>query len=141
MPCRAARRLGRRGAILLSFGSLWALYGFGQLMEPLPSNNGVRILLHLMPLDAWAWCWIACGITAIAASPLPQGRDWFGFPALLLIVAPWMCSYLVSWWPLGDNPRGWVTALIWAVAAVPVIVVAGWQEPLRPKELRLDDER
>jgi hypothetical protein len=138
---RVARILGRRGTFLASFGTLWALYGFGQLMEPLPDTRGIRTLLHLMPLDAWAGCWIACGLIAIAASPLPQGRDWIGFPALLLIVAPWMGSYLVSWWPLGDNPRGWVTALIWAVAAVPVIVVAGWREPPRPKELRVADER
>ncbi|GAA4799482.1 hypothetical protein [Streptomyces ziwulingensis] len=133
MTCRAARKFGRRGAFLFSFGCLWTLYGFGQLMEPLPDTSGIQLLLHIRPLDWWAWGWIACGILAIVASPLSQGRDWFAFPALLLIVAPWMCSYLVSWWPLGDNPRGWVTALIWAVAAVPVIVVAGWRESPRPE--------
>ncbi|MFF2101000.1 hypothetical protein [Streptomyces sp. NPDC058202] len=136
---RAARLLGRRGAFLASFGGLWALYGFGQLMEPLPDTHGIRTLLHLMPLDAWAWCWIVAGLVAITASPLPQGRDWYGFPALLLIVVPWMCSYLVSWWPLGDNPRGWVTALIWAVAAVPVMVAAGWREPPQPKRVSGDE--
>lgn len=136
---RAARRLGRRGGFLLAFGSLWALYGFGQLMEPLPDTSGIQLLLHAWPLDIWAWCWIACGLTAVTAAPQPQGRDWYGFPALLLIVAPWMCSYLVSWWPLGDNPRGWVTALIWAVAAVPVIVVAGWREPPTPERVSVDE--
>ncbi|MFD7705728.1 hypothetical protein [Streptomyces sp. NPDC059786] len=135
MACRADQILGRRGSFLAAFGTLWALYGFGQLVEPLPDTRGIRTLLHLMPLDAWAWCWIAAGLIAITAAPLPTGRDWYAFPALLLIVAPWMCSYLVSWWPLGDNPRGWVTALIWAVAAVPVIVVAGWQEPPRLKRV------
>lgn len=114
---------------------LWALYGFGQLVEPLPDTRGIRLLLNVMPLDAWAGCWIVCGLVAVAASGLPEGRDWLGFPALLVIVVPWMVSYLVSWWPLGDTTRGWVTALIWAVAAVPVIVVAGWREPPRPKKL------
>ncbi|MFJ2676411.1 hypothetical protein [Streptomyces sp. NPDC087525] len=132
---RAARILGRRGAFLLSFGGLWLLYGFGQLMEPLPDTRGIRLLLRLMPLDAWAVCWIVAGLFAVVAACLPQGLDWFGFPALLLIVVPWMLSYFFSWWPLGDNPRGWVTALIWAVATVPVIVVAGWREPPRPKRV------
>ena len=139
MRCRALRRLcrilGRRGAFLASFGALWALYGFGQLMEPLPDTRGIRLLLHVMPLDAWAACWIVAGCVAITAALLPQGRDWVGFPALLLIVVPWMLSYLVSWWPLGDNTRGWVTALIWLVATVPVIVVAGWREPPQPKRV------
>ena len=139
MPRRVARRLsrilGRRGAFLASFGTLWMLYGFGQLVEPLPDTRGIRLLLYVMPLDVWAWCWIALGLIAVASAVLPEGRDWPGFPALLVIVVPWMLSYLVSWWPLGDNARGWVTALIWAVAAVPVIVVAGWREPPRPKKL------
>ena len=139
MPRRVARRLsrilGRRGAFLASFGTLWALYGFGQLVEPLPDTRGIRLLLYLMPLDAWAWCWIALGLVAVASAALPEGRDWYGFPALLVLVVPWMLSYFVSWWPLGDTTRGWVTALIWAVATVPVIVVAGWREPPRPKKL------
>lgn len=139
MPRRVARRLsrilGRRGAFLASFGGLWMLYGFGQLVEPLPDTRGIRLLLNVMPLDVWACGWIACGLLAVASSALPEGRDWIGFPALLAIVVPWMLAYFVSWWPLGDTTRGWVTALIWAVAAVPVIVVAGWREPPCPKEL------
>lgn len=132
---RLSRILGRRGAFLASFGTLWMLYGFGQLVEPLPDTRGIRLLLNVMPLDAWACCWIACGLLAVASAWLPEGRDWIGFPALLAIVVPWMLAYVLSWWPLGDTTRGWVTALIWAVATVPVIVVAGWREPPRPKEL------
>ncbi|MFC9268899.1 hypothetical protein ACFTXJ_14150 [Streptomyces zhihengii] len=139
MPRRIARRLsrilGRRGAFLAAFGSLWALYGYGQLVEPLPDTRGIRLLLHVMPLDGWAIVWIVCGLTAMACAVLPEGRDWPGFPALLVIVVPWMLAYFMSWQPLGDTTRGWVTALIWAVAAVPVIVVAGWREPIRPKKL------
>jgi hypothetical protein len=132
---RLTRTLGRRGAFLASFGGLWVLYGFGQLVEPLPTKTGIGLLLSFMPLVVWAWLWIATGLAALVAAVLPEGYDWFGFLALLMIVVPWMLAYLVGWWPLGDNPRGWVTALIWAVAAVPVIVVAGWREPPRPKRI------
>ncbi|MEU2075410.1 hypothetical protein [Streptomyces sp. NPDC013489] len=114
---------------------LWALYGFGQLVEPLPDTRGIRLLLHARPLEWWAWGWILCGLIAVMCAVLPEGRDWPAFPALLVIVVPWMLAYFMSWWPLGDTTRGWVTALIWAVATVPVIVVAGWREPPRPKKL------
>lgn len=133
MARRAARRLshmlGRRGAILLCYGGVWAFYGIGQLLRPLPDQRGIGLLLHVMPLNAWAVCWIIVGCAAIAAAWLPQGVDWFGFGALITMVVPWMLSYLASWWPLGDNPRGWISALVYLAITAPVLVVAGWAEP------------
>ncbi|GGV45549.1 hypothetical protein [Streptomyces spectabilis] len=142
MRCRAARRLarilGRRGAILLCYGTVWALYGYGQLVSPQPDQRGLRLLLDRIPLDAWAWMWIATGLLAVVFSWLPQGRDAPGFVALVLIVLPWMGAYAAAW-IMGEFERGWVAALIWGVIAVPVIVVAGWREPPRPKRLRAAD--
>jgi len=126
--------LGRRGAILLSYGSVWALYGYGQLISPQPDQRGLTLALQMLPLDAWACLFIAAGLVAVVAAWVPQGVDWFGFVALVLIVLPWMTSYLASW-ILGDFPRGWVAAAVWAVIAVPVLVVAGWREPPRMKRV------
>lgn len=138
MRCRAARRLmrmlGRRGAILLSYGTVWALYGYGQLVSPQPDQRGLTLATQVLPLHVWGWLWIATGILALGAAFVPQGVDWFGFVALVLIVLPWMLSYLVSWL-LGDFPRGWVAAAVWAVIAIPVIVAAGWREAPRPKRV------
>ncbi|MEU9470407.1 hypothetical protein AB0D78_28085 [Streptomyces avermitilis] len=139
MWCRAARRLmrmlGRRGAILLSYGTVWSLYGYGQLISPLREQQpGLGLALQLMPFTVWAVAWIVAGLLAVAAALLPQGVDWFGFVGLVLIVLPWTTSYLASWL-LGDFPRGWVAAAVWAAIAVPVIVVAGWREAPRPKRL------
>lgn len=139
MRCRAVRRLartlGRRGVILLAYGTVWALYGYGQLITPQPDQRGLDLILRAWPLQVWACLWIAAGLVAVVSAFLPQGRDAPGFVALVLIVIPWMLGYLVSWWPLGTFPRGWVAAAIWAVIAVPVIVVAGWREPPRPKRV------
>ena len=126
--------LGRRGAILLSYGSVWGLYGYGQLISPQPDQRGLTLALQMLPLDAWACLFIAAGLVAFVAAWVPQGVDWFGFVALVLIVLPWMTSYLASW-ILGDFPRGWVAAAVWAVIAVPVLVVAGWREPPRMKRV------
>jgi hypothetical protein len=128
------RLLGRRGAILLSYGTVWALYGYGQLVSPQPDQRGLTLATQVLPLHVWGWLWIATGILALGAAFVPQGVDWFGFVALVLIVLPWMLSYLVSWL-LGDFPRGWVAAAVWAVIAVPVIVAAGWREVPRPKRV------
>lgn len=136
--CRAVRRLGRmlgrRGAILLSYGTVWALYGYGQLVSPQPDQRGLTLATQIWPLYVWGWLFVTAGLLAAVAAFLRQGVDWFGFVALVLIVLPWMLSYFASW-ALGDFPRGWVAAAVWAVIAVPVIVVAGWREMPRPKRV------
>lgn len=126
--------LGRRGAILLSYGTVWSLYGYGQLISPPTAQPGLTLAMQMLPLTVWGLLWIATGLLALAAAALPQGADWFGFVALVLIVLPWTLSYLVSWMQ-GDFPRGWVAAAVWGAIAVPVIVTAGWREPVRPKRV------
>lgn len=136
MRCRAVRRLkrqlGRRGTILTCYGIVWLLYGYGQLISPQVDQRGLAMLLRLMPLDVWAWCWIAAGVIAVVCAWAPPGRDAAAFLALVLIVVPWTATYLVAWLS-GDSPRAWVAAAVWAVITVPVLVVAGWPEPPRRK--------
>ena len=132
MPRRVVRRLGRtlgrRGAILLCYGTVWARYGYAQITSPQPDQRGLQPILERVPLTVWGWLWVATGLTAVVSAWLPQGRDWVGFLALPAMVLPWMASFLLAWL-MGDYPRGWVAALVWAVIAVPVLVVAGWREP------------
>lgn len=126
--------LGRRGAILLCYGVVWSIIGYGQITSPAPDLRGLRLLLQMMPLDVWGCLWVASGLIAIVSAWLPQGRDWPGFLALPLMVLPWTVSYLLAW-IIGDFPRGWVAAVVWGAIAAPVLVVAGWREPPRPKRL------
>ena len=138
MPRRVARRLGRalgrRGAILLCYGIVWAIIGYGQITSPAPDLRGLRLLLQTMPLDVWGWIWVTSGLIAIVSAWLPQERDWPGFLALPLMVLPWTVSYLLAW-IIGDYPRGWLASVVWGAIAAPVLVVAGWREPPRPKRL------
>lgn len=138
MPRRIVRRLsgllGRRGAILLCYGVVWSIIGYGQITSPAPDLRGLRLLLQMMPLDVWGWIWVASGLIAIVSAWLPQEKDWPGFLALPLMVLPWAASYLLAW-IIGDFPRGWVAAVVWGAIAAPVLVVAGWREPPRPKRL------
>lgn len=142
MRCRALRRasriLGRRGTILLCYGIVWTAIGYGQISFPQPDQRGLTPLLSFAPLTFWGWCWIVAGLIAIVSAFLPQGVDWPGFLSLPAIVLPWMTSYLASWWPLGVFDRGWIAALVWAAISIPVLVVAGWGEPSRPKRIEND---
>lgn len=144
MPRRAVGRLvhrvGRRGAVLLLIGGLVLLYGIGQLARPIPDTRGLRLLLMVMDLRWWSLTWVVAGAVAIGCAFARQDRDWPGFTGLWLATIPWALSFFVSWWPLGDNPRGWITSLIFAsFGAIPLVIV-GWREPPRRAAHREHDE-
>lgn len=125
---RAAHRIGRRGAILALLGIISLAYGISLRSDP-PLTVGLRLALHATSLTGWSTAWIAAGICAVCCAPLR--RDWPGFTAIYLVSVPWSLSYLVSWWPLGENPRGWVTCLIFAAFGGVAVVTAAWPEPVR----------
>jgi hypothetical protein len=139
VPGQIVRRLGvmlgRRGAILLCYGAVWALYGYAQIASPPPDQRGLQPLLQLWSLDVWGGLWVAAGLLAMVSAWLPTGRDWMAFPALQLVVLPWMGCYLATWL-MGQYPRGWIAAAVWGLISVPVWVVAGWPEPPRAKRVR-----
>lgn len=137
---RLRRQLGRRGTILSCYGIVWILYGFGQLVTPQPDQRGLQYALYVAPLEVWAWLWIVVGVIAMTCAWAPPGRDAAGFIALVLIVVPWMVTYLAAWMA-GDLPRGWVAAAIWMLICIPIMVVAGWPEPPRRKRAEAPYER
>jgi hypothetical protein len=127
---RTAHRVGHRGALLTLLGAIALLYGISLLTQPpVPHPIGLRLLLGLMPLKCWGYTLAAAGVIAVLCAPLRQGRDWPGFAALTLVWLPWSLSFLTSWWPQHENPRGWVSALIFAVFSGVPAACAGWEEP------------
>ncbi|MFI2911104.1 hypothetical protein ACG2OD_23095 [Streptomyces sp. PDY-4] len=128
---RLTRRLGRRGALLTLKGIVATGYGSGQVVQPTGDPKGLALLLKWQPLDVWGWVWITAGVTALICAWLPPRRDWPGFLAVWLIATPWAMAYLVSWWPLGESPRGWVVALIFGAWGGVNLVAIGWEEPAR----------
>lgn len=128
--CRAGRRVGRRGAVLTLKGLMCALYGYSLVVQPPVDTRGIRLLLDLMPVQAWGWVWIAAGVVAMGCAWRRQGRDWPGFPAIFLVVGPWSFGSLASWW-LYSNPRGWASSAIWAAFGGVAAIVAAWPEPIR----------
>lgn len=133
---RLRARLGRRGAILQLTGAIAVLYGYGLWVQPSPDRSGLRLLLKGMPIHGWAVAWVCAGVTALVCAWLQEGRDWPGFTAVWLISVPWSLSYLTSWWPLGGNPRGWITAAIFGAFGLVCLTAVGWPEPSRSRTER-----
>lgn len=137
---RALRRVGRRGAILALKGLMSLLYGYSQLVQPIPNTTGIRLLLMALPSHGWAWAWVVAGSTALVCAPLREGRDWPGFAAVYLVASAWALSNLASWWLYG-NSRGWITAVIWAAFGGVAAVAAAWPEPRDCSDQGGADER
>lgn len=126
---RLTRLLGRRGALLTCKGIVAIGYGSGQVVQPTGDRQGLTLLLKAFPLQGWGWVWIAAGLIAVVCAWLPRRRDWPGFLAVWLIATPWAMAYLLSWWPLGESPRGWVVAMIFGAFGAVCLVAIGWDEP------------
>lgn len=128
---RLRRQLGRRGALLTMKGVMATGYGAGQVFEPTGDRHGLALLLKLRPLEFWGWAWVTAGVLALICAWLPPRRDWPGFLAVWLIATPWAMAYFLSWWPLGESPRGWVVAMIFGAFGAVCLVAIGWDEPER----------
>jgi hypothetical protein len=133
---RLRKRLGRRGALLTLKGLMAAGYGAGQVVEPTGDQDGLTLLLKAASLQAWGWAWITAGAIALGSAWLPARRDWPGFLAVWLIATPWAMAYLLSWWPLGSNPQGWVVASLFGAWGGVLLVAIGWDEPDRSEPPR-----
>lgn len=133
---RLLHRLGRRGALLTLKGTMALGYGSGQVVQPTGDEQGLTLLLKLCPLEVWGWAWVTAGALALVCAWVPRPHDWPGFVAVWLIASAWAGAYLVSWWPLGESPRGWVIALIFGAFGAVNLVAIGWDEPARQESPR-----
>lgn len=129
---RLLRRLpGRRGAYLFIAGAGWALYGVGILLDPQPGTvRSAVIMRELAPLQVWGWLWVCCGLLAAAAawSVCPRRQGW-GFAAASAPPILWAAAFAAAW--LTGEYDAWAGAATWAGAAVRLMIVAGWREPIR----------
>lgn len=127
---RYLRSLGRRGIILATLGTLWALTGAITLVAPDPSA-AYPLLSAAHRVRAAAW--IITGVTAIWYAHRRQGADAPGWAALYL-----MASYRVIAYGHGlilvalDHPHATIRAAFglgsWLALLVVIRVCSGWRE-------------
>lgn len=134
------RLLGRRGTFLCLFGLIWLGASYGFLSTPMarfttPEDTGLLSYLE----TPWAGLmWASGGIFAIVVGFLRrrmENRDEWGFIALLIPAMSWVMTYLWAWVTnlvsggLYGRPNGWLSALVWSIAVMAILVVAGWPDP------------
>lgn len=144
---RAARRLGRRGVLLLLSGAAWFLIGLsavGHHAEVHRFDNGhadpPNPLLVFFSNPNWGWAWVIFGSVAflwgsLRAHSFFRRHDAIGFNAILTPPFLWMVFYIWSFVvALATHGRqgrleSFYGVVVWLLVSLFIIVVAGWAEP------------
>ena len=139
---RWARRIGRRGVVMLLIGSAWTVTGMSQLLDPVErfSQPGPGGALHYADAPGWGAVWLVCGVVAVVCgvfhdrgSRVSVTEVW-GFNALLVPPVMW-CGfytwsavlYLIPGWEDG-SPRALPALLAWSAVVALLLTIADWRE-------------
>jgi hypothetical protein len=124
---RAFRHVvGRRGAALLCFAILDAVYAAG-LVWPGPNGGGATQVWFgsILPLWFWALWWLSATVVCTVGA-LNKRYDQAGFIAAISIKIWWGVLGLIGW-IAGQVPVS--APAVWLGLSVLVMLIAGWPEP------------
>jgi hypothetical protein len=124
------RTVGRRGATLI----LLALVDFAIGYSVYNAYDDGRDSLYLgqrvlLPLEVWGVLWwvVACILLITAFTR----RDAVGFAVGIGIKSAWCLAYAIGW-IIEDQPRAWISVIIWAGITVWLRIVSAWPEEVSP---------
>lgn len=120
-------RLGRRGAALLVFAALDAIYGIRLATVDPGTQEFYDWLAKTLPMWVSALVWLTIGACCLLYAFLPCDRP--AFSAAIGIKVLWGTLYLGGW-IIGDVADGWVSTAIWLAFACCVGLIASWPEPV-----------
>lgn len=120
------RRIGRRGAALLFFFLLDAVYAFGLLAVPRPLVPYYAWMNDLIPIAGWAAIWATVGLICLVYAF--RTHDTAAFMCAVALKVAWGLLALFGWLG-GVVDRGYVSAVIWLAFAAFVYLVAGGIPP------------
>ena len=114
-------KVGHRGTFLLALALFDFLFGYSIFSQPGPAQG----LDFIFPLHFWGVAWVVCG--ALILTGVPVRRDYFAFTVATAIKIVWSVLYIHAW-VFETYPRGWVSALIWLLFALLVVIISSWPE-------------
>lgn len=128
-----SERIGRRGAALLFFVLLDAVYCYALLEAPRPLVPFYAWMDHILPLATWAWAWGTVG--AVCLFYAFRVYDTPAFMAAVALKVAWGLLSLFGW-IAGVVDRGYVSAVIWLGFAAFVFLIAGGIPAAPPRPVR-----
>jgi hypothetical protein len=115
-------RIGRRGAALLFFALLDAVYCYGLLTAPRPLVPFYVWMSGVLPLGLWAAGWGLVGAVCLLFAF--RVYDTPAFMAAVALKVAWGLMAFFGW-VAGEIDRGYVSAVIWLAFAAFVFLIAG----------------
>ncbi|WP_405019540.1 hypothetical protein OHV05_24390 [Kitasatospora sp. NBC_00070] len=123
-PAAWRRRLGWRGTALLSYGTLWIIYGIGLMTTPRAGLiRAASVITSLMGLHCWGVAWIVCGLVACVAATRRSGRDTWGFAAAAAPPTIWGLAYLAAG-ATGEYRQAWASVPLLAAPLGGLLIIA-----------------
>lgn len=127
--CRLWARLDWRGLALVISGLAWISYGASIALQPrYGTTRGIAVLLDLMPMAAWGWCWIGAGLLCAGYCLTPAGKDLLGIGAAMAPPLLWAVAYALGWLT-GTSATAWGSIAPWASHALLILIVAVLTRP------------
>lgn len=130
------KRLGRRGATLLTLAIIDFIYGWffidpqiHGMLQVAPLYRGLR---DFASLYFWAGAWWLTGLLCLIFAF--RQKDAPGFVAAIIMKIAWVAG-LASAWIIWDVKYAWAQAALWATLCGWVTITAGWPEPPPPLKL------
>lgn len=123
-------KVGRRGAALLFFAFLDAVYAFSLFNPPPEARVSAQLAFvqNVAPLHLWGALWALAGSACLLFAF--RTNDRWGFAAAMAIKVMWGCLYVYGF-AIGIE-RAYLSAAIWLCLAGWVGIISSWPEPPTP---------
>lgn len=131
------RNIGRRGAYLLSKGSLYVIFGLGLIVRgDAPVPDYYALLQRVAPTVAWGVAWLLAGLVSCAAAFMPKIHNRhlspIAFAGLMAMATIWSLGILSTYLlPGAVDGHPWIVASLFGSLMASTAVVAGWPEEVQ----------
>jgi hypothetical protein len=125
-------KIGRRGAVLILYAFLYVLLGYGYVgTDTSQVAPALKVATNLTAgsLAPWGVVWILVALIGFVTAFWPPERDNWGFSTMAGMAYLWGGFFIVSWVFYGEEPRGWVSGIIFMTFGAALSLIAGWPEP------------
>ena len=123
---------GRRGAFQLLFSAVYFVIGLSFVLLPTSSSRAEALawlsVIH-MPVEPFAFAWIAAALVGFVSAFLCRPADWRGFAALTLAPALWGALFLAGSLFFGAPLMGVVSGILYWLLGATAMVVSNMSGP------------